>query len=140
MADTTSSIAASAPEINAIVAASAGTGKSYLLVTRIIRQLLSSAAPERILAMTSTRQAAGEMRQRLLERLRYMATTNDADLQGTLAKMGIAVDADLLDRARRLYESILLSPRPLRISTFHAFCQQLLQRFPLEADVPPGYE
>ncbi len=140
MADTSSSIAASAPEINAIVAASAGTGKTYLLVTRIIRQLLSGAAPERILALTFTRKAAGEMRQRLLERLRNMATTNDADLHGTLAEMGIAVDADLLDRARRLYECILLSPRPLRISTFHAFCQQLLQRFPLEADVPPGYE
>jgi ATP-dependent helicase/nuclease subunit A len=140
MSDTSSSIAASAPEINAIVAASAGTGKTYLLVTRIIRQLLAGTPAERILALTFTRKAAGEMRQRLLERLRHMATLSDADLQGTLAGIGIAADADLLDRARRLYENILLSPRPLRVSTFHAFCQQLLQRFPLEADVPPGYE
>jgi ATP-dependent helicase/nuclease subunit A len=140
MSDTSSMIAAHSPEINAIVAASAGTGKTYLLVTRIIRQLLSGAAAERILALTFTRKAAGEMRQRLLERLRHMATISDADLHGTLTGMDIAVDADLLNRARRLYESILLSPRPLRISTFHAFCQQLLQRFPLEADVPPGYE
>lgn len=140
MSDTSSPLAACSPEINAFVAASAGTGKTYLLVTRIIRLLLDGAAPERILALTFTRKAAGEMRQRLYERLRTLATQDDAELRQSLATMGVATDAEHLDQARRLYELILLSPRPLRISTFHAFCQQLLQRFPLEADVPPGYE
>lgn len=140
MSDTSNPIAACSPEINAIVAASAGTGKTYLLVTRIIRQLLAGAAPERILALTFTRKAAGEMRQRLHERLRNMATMRDDELQKTLVAMGIAPDTGKLEQARRLYEHILLSPRPLRISTFHAFCQQLLHRFPLEANVPPGYE
>jgi ATP-dependent helicase/nuclease subunit A len=140
MSDLPNPIAACSPEINAIVAASAGTGKTYLLVTRIIRQLLAGMPAERILALTFTRKAAGEMRQRLRERLRSMATLDDVRLRGTLIEMGLDGSAAELERARRLYEQILLSPRPLRISTFHAFCQQLLQRFPLEADVPPGYE
>ncbi len=140
MSDLPNPIAASSPEINAVVAASAGTGKTYLLVTRIIRQLLAGAAAERILALTFTRKAAGEMRQRLRERLRDMATMDNVRLSETLVAMGLEPGTPELERARQLYEHTLLSPRPLRISTFHAFCQQLLQRFPLEADVPPGYE
>ncbi|HEX5057252.1 MAG TPA: UvrD-helicase domain-containing protein [Gammaproteobacteria bacterium] len=140
MSDIANPLEASTPEINAVVDASAGTGKTYLLVTRVIRLLLAGAPADRILALTFTRKAAGEMRHRLHERLRMMAMADDAALQGVLDGMGLVPDAGVLDRARRLYEQILLSPRPLRISTFHAFCQQLLQRFPLEADVPPGYE
>jgi ATP-dependent helicase/nuclease subunit A len=140
MSDTSSPLVACSPEVNAIVSASAGTGKTYLLVTRIIRLLLAGAPAERILALTFTRKAAGEMRQRLHERLRDLATLDDEGLKLGLVSMDVTPDPAHMDRARRLYERMLLSPRPLRISTFHAFCQQLLQRFPLEADVPPGYE
>lgn len=139
MSDAVSPLAACSPETNAIVAASAGTGKTYLLVTRIIRLLLAGAAAERIMALTFTRKAAGEMRQRLYERLRDLATQDETGLRQSLAAMGVEPGVHM-DQARRLYERMLLSPRPLRIATFHAFCQQLLQRFPLEADVPPGYE
>ncbi len=43
-------------------------------------------------------------------------------------------------RARQLYEANLFNPYPLRATTFHAFCQELLQRFPLEAGISPGFE
>ncbi|HEY3487289.1 MAG TPA: UvrD-helicase domain-containing protein, partial [Gammaproteobacteria bacterium] len=134
------SVTASAPHINAVVSASAGTGKTYLLVTRILRLLLAEVPPERILALTFTRKAAGEMRQRLHIRLLEMATLDEAALKTMLTSMDVPIDAAKIDQARRLHESVLLSPRSLRILTFHAFCQELLQRFPLEADVPPGYE
>ena len=46
----------------------------------------------------------------------------------------------LCERAPRLYEELLCNPRRLRCTTFHALCQELLQRFPLEAGVSPGFE
>ena len=63
------SLAAAHPEINATVSASAGTGKTWLLVTRIIRLLLADTEPGSILALTFTRKAAAEMQIRLQERL-----------------------------------------------------------------------
>jgi ATP-dependent helicase/nuclease subunit A len=140
MANTSDPISASSPDLHAVVAASAGTGKTYLLVTRIIRLLLNEARPEGILALTFTRKAAGEMRNRLHDRLRLLATVTDDTLRTELRNMDVAADPAIINRARRLYEQVLLCARPPRITTFHAFCQELLQRFPLEADVPPGYE
>ncbi|HEX7026914.1 MAG TPA: UvrD-helicase domain-containing protein [Gammaproteobacteria bacterium] len=131
---------AAAPDINAAVSASAGTGKTYLLVTRIIRLLLEGAKPENILALTFTRKAAGEMRQRLLARLQHFAMLDDSPLDHALLSINVESSASKRASARNLYEQVLFAEKPLRISTFHAFCQDLLRRFPLEAGVPAGYE
>lgn len=133
-------LAAVAPERHATVHASAGTGKTWLLVARIIRLLLSGAAPASILAVTFTRKAAAEMLERLNERLAMLATADDASTDDELRRLGLDPDPALRQRARRLYEDLLFDPRPLRATTFHAFCQELLQRFPLEAEVPPGFD
>lgn len=129
-----------APRVNAAVSASAGTGKTYLLVTRIVRLLLDGAKAENILALTFTRKAAGEMRQRAYSRLQYFAMLDDAALDRALLAIGVEPSSQQRSLARNLYEQILFADRPLRISTFHAFCQDLLRRFPLEAEVPAGYE
>ncbi|HWQ94527.1 MAG TPA: UvrD-helicase domain-containing protein [Gammaproteobacteria bacterium] len=140
MPGVTSIHAASAPERHATVTASAGTGKTWLLVTRLIRLLLAGARPDAILAITFTRKAAAEMQTRLNDRLFELARCSDAELRTALQGMGVAPDEENCAHARGLYEALLRSEQPLKISTFHAFCQELLQRFPLEADVSPGFE
>ncbi len=42
-------------------------------------------------------------------------------------------------RARRLFARAIETPGGLKVQTIHAFCERLLQRFPLEAGVPPGF-
>lgn len=128
------------PTRSAAVMASAGTGKTWLLVTRLIRLLLAGARPDALLAVTFTRKAAAEMQLRLLQRLRALAECDAATLSHELAALGAANDAASCARAQRLYEELLYTAQPLRLTTFHAFCQELLRRFPLEADVPAGFE
>jgi ATP-dependent helicase/nuclease subunit A len=131
---------AASPEHNASVHASAGTGKTWLLVTRIVRLLLAGAGPDSILAVTFTRKAAAEMQQRVTERLRDLMQADAAGLDQLLQLCGVQPDPALRQRARQLYEETLFNPYALRATTFHAFCQELLQRFPLEAGIAPGFE
>lgn len=131
---------ATRPGVDASVHASAGTGKTWLLVTRVVRLLLEGANPDSILAVTFTRKAAAEMEQRIVERLQELAFADPQALAEELQQAGIDCGPDTRERAPRLYEELLCNPRRLRCTTFHALCQELLQRFPLEAGVPPGFE
>jgi ATP-dependent helicase/nuclease subunit A len=128
------------PAHHAVIHASAGTGKTWLLTSRIVRLLLAGAAPGTILAITFTRKAAGEMQERIRQRLYRFASVDDAALRESLVEIRAATDAETMRRARSLYENFLREPHGLRATTFHAFCQELLRRFPLEANVPPGFE
>jgi ATP-dependent helicase/nuclease subunit A len=120
--------------------ASAGTGKTWLLVTRLVRLLMDGSRPDAILAITFTRKAAAEMHNRLAERLSRLASADEETLDNTLRGMGIEIDEHARQRSRRLYEELLRSRHTIKTTTFHAFCQDILRRFPLEADVPPGFE
>ncbi|MEN8207080.1 MAG: UvrD-helicase domain-containing protein [Pseudomonadota bacterium] len=128
------------PTRNASVHASAGTGKTWLLVTRILRLLLAGARADSILAVTFTRKAAAEMQQRVTERLHALMCADVTTLNTMLEQCGIQPDTGTRTRARQLYEENLFNPYTLRATTFHAFCQELLQRFPLEAGIAPGFE
>jgi len=122
------------------VQASAGSGKTYLLISRIVRLLLTGADSGNILAITFTRKAANEMQTRLLERLYELATCNEDNLKKTLNELELEQSPELITIARSLYEKILRSEAPVKTSTFHAFCQELLRRFPMEANVSPGFD
>ena len=61
---------ASDPTLNVALEASAGTGKTRVLVDRYLRLLEEGAAPRHILAITFTRKAAGEMKTRIIDELR----------------------------------------------------------------------
>ncbi len=128
------------PALNATVSASAGSGKTWLLISRIVRLLIDGAEAGNIIALTFTRKAAAEMQIRLHERLYEMATADSEELATQLKIIGCRDDDATKSIARGLYEKLMHSLYPIRIQTFHSFCQDILSRFPLEADIPPGFE
>lgn len=107
------------PTRNIVLEASAGTGKTRVLVDRYVRLTAAGVDPANILAITFTRKAAAEMRQRIVARMREEA-------------------GQLLDAAERRAAGERLGD--VTISTIDAFCLALLQEFPLEADVDPGFD
>ncbi len=132
---------ASARDTSVWVAASAGTGKTKVLTDRVLSLLLAGGNPTRILCLTFTKAAAAEMAIRVNDRLSDWATVNGSKLRAELRKLtGEDPDPDTVDRARRLFARVLDAPGGLRIDTIHAFCQSLLRRFPIEAQVPPHFQ
>ncbi len=127
------------PGRHVFVAASAGTGKTQVLTDRILRILLAGTPPERLLALTFTRAAAAEMRNRVTRRLAGWQALDDAALEAELAALGVAAPAQSLAEARRLFARVLDVPGGLVVQTLHAFAQGLLAGFPLEAGLPPGF-
>ncbi len=139
MSQQNTSLTACDPKLNATVSASAGSGKTWLLITRIVRLLIDGAEPGNIIALTFTRKAAGEMQIRLNERLFEMATASENELHELLNLIGCEPNKKNKIIAASLYEKLMHSLYPVRIQTFHSFCQDILSRFPLEADIPPGF-
>ncbi|WP_066266034.1 UvrD-helicase domain-containing protein [Hydrogenophaga palleronii] len=134
------------PARSIAVEACAGAGKTWMLVSRILRALLDGCAPQDILAITFTKKAAGEMRSRLNTELRRWSTLSDDALAGELRARGLS-DADALRRvpeARSLYARITAIGRPVQVRTFHSWFAALLRGAPLsvlqELDLPVQYE
>ncbi len=138
---TLAQIAAAWPVRSAWLSANAGSGKTRVLTNRVARLLLGGTAPGRILCLTFTKAAAAEMQNRLFKQLGTWAMMPDAPLRAALAELGEEAlpDAQLL-HARSLFARALETPGGLKIQTIHAFCESLLHRFPLEAQVAPDFE
>ena len=129
------------PKHSVVVEACAGSGKTWLLVSRIVRLLLDGVAPGDILAITFTRKAAQEMQARLHEWLHLLATQDDAAVRAFLRERELhEADAALLARARGLYSDFLLAQPGITINTFHGWFMQVIQRAPLNAGVPVGMQ
>ena len=106
-----------------IVEAAAGTGKTTELVRRIVNTLKTGrTSVDRIVAVTFTRKAAGELRLRLRIELDTARTASDNPAEAL----------HLEDALARLEEA--------RIGTIHSFCAELLRQRPVEAKIPPGFE
>lgn len=131
------------PEASALVGASAGTGKTYVLTRRFLRILLEddTCRPEHILAVTFTKAAAAEMRNRVIKELMAWATDSEAVLIKKLTELleVSPLPAGIIGRARALFPMVLDDGSSLKILTIHSFCQSLLAQFPLEAGLSPHF-
>lgn len=116
-----------------IVQAPAGSGKTELLVQRFLRLLGEVKAPESIVAITFTRKAASEMRNRIVDAMQAAATTpepSEPHLQMTwaLARKALAQD-------RRQGWGLARAPRRLRVQTIDSLCSELVRQLPLLTDM-----
>jgi ATP-dependent helicase/nuclease subunit A len=131
---------ASDPAASAFVSANAGSGKTHVLVQRVIRLLLDGVPPEKILCITFTKAAAANMAERVFTTLGHWVTLGDIALDAAIRDAGIArPDAKLRMRARELFACALETPGGLKVQTIHALCTRLLQQFPFEANVPARF-
>ncbi|MCW7540802.1 UvrD-helicase domain-containing protein, partial [Aquabacterium sp. A7-Y] len=134
------------PARSVVVEACAGAGKTWMLVSRILRSLLDGLEPQQILAITFTKKAAAEMRHRLMTWLADFADCPEAQRVQALVDRGLSPDQA---RARApalggLYERLLAGQQQVEIRTFHAWFSQLMRAAPLEVlqelGLPPQAE
>ncbi len=151
------------PRRSVAVEACAGAGKTWILVSRIIRALLEDESPNgdkagikahEILAITFTKKAAGEMRQRLQEWLAEFTFATPEKLEQELVLRGISrqnLDAknslktadSLPEQLQNLYQKMLSQGRGVQIKTFHGWFASLLRTAPLSVleglNLPANY-
>jgi len=107
--------------VNLFVEAGAGAGKTTSLVKRIVALVASGFDITSIAAITFTEKAAAELRHRLRIELEQHATERRDSLEGLVYDRAL----DRLDHAP--------------IGTLHAFARRILNEFPIEAGLPPGF-
>lgn len=135
------------PTQNVWVQANAGTGKTSVLVQRLLRILFrtnensdTSTVASGILCLTYTNAGASEMRNRILAALRSWAKASNEHLSDLLAGITHDVPTALdLKSARHIFYQYIDNPDMLKIKTIHGFCEEILRRFPMEAGVSPSW-
>ncbi len=147
------------PRRSVAVEACAGAGKTWMLVSRMLRALLegdeaasgqAQVQPHEILAITFTKKAAGEMRERLYEWLEEFSHADDERLRQELVIRGVLSQTSpqspphMRQQLSNLYRRILAGGRGVQIRTFHSWFAALLRSAPLavlqQLDLPINYE
>ncbi|WP_394756139.1 UvrD-helicase domain-containing protein [Rhodoferax sp.] len=147
------------PRRSVAVEACAGAGKTWMLVSRIVRALLDGVdaktgelrlQPQEILAITFTKRAASEMRERLYQWLAEFAGADHATLRQELKLRGVLDQNErqpsslLPEQLSNLYKTILQSGRQVQVRTFHSWFAALLRSAPLavlqQMELPANYQ
>ena len=138
------------PGRSVAVEACAGAGKTWMLVSRMVRALLEGVPAHEILAITFTKRAAAEMRERLYQWLAEFASADRPTLIQALRDRGMALDeaaaqaSDLPQQLAALYQRVLDNGRQVQVRTFHSWFGALLRTAPLallqQLELPVSYE
>lgn len=139
--------AASNPLNNVWVTANAGTGKTKVLIDRILRLLLKGTSPEQILCITYTKAAIREIENRIVSSLsRWSYIPEDSLTQELTSLLGSSLAGDkaqlaaTLHTARSLCHEVLSTPSGVKVLTIHSFCQAFIKKFFLEARVNSNFK
>src|ERR1700748_3136001 len=102
---------ASNPASSSFVSANAGSGKTHVLVQRVIRLLLNDVSPEKILCITFTKAAAANMAERVFSTRGHWVTLGDEALDAAIREAGIPnPNVRLRKKARELFARALETP------------------------------
>lgn len=120
-----------------IVEAGAGTGKTTVLVDRVVALIASGRAPiEKIAAITFTEAAAAEMRSRVREAVEHALGLDESD--GEIDALG-SDHGESPETVKARLTAALGNMHNATISTIHAFAQSILATHPLQAELPPRF-
>ena len=129
--------AVSNPAVSAWVAANAGSGKTHVLVQRVINLLLNGVEPEKILCITFTKAAAANMAKRVFDTLAQWAVYDDATLDAAIKESsGLTPNEQRRSLARRLFARALETPGGLRCKPSTPFARSCCISFRLKRTSP----
>ncbi len=130
---------------NLVIEAGAGTGKTTAIVAEVLTLMLENEelAPERIILVTFTEKAAGEIADRIHDALTELSSRFDDERIvwpiGSPSPL-FEVPADRREAYRRACVKQLARIDSLRSQTIHSFCQSLLRMYPIEAGLDPQFK
>ena len=130
---------------NLVIEAGAGTGKTTAIIAEVLRIMLENeeVSPERIILVTFTEKAAGEIADRIHAALAELEMRFGDDVvtwPGGSPNPLFVVPNDRKDDYRRACAKQLARIDSLRSQTIHSFCQSLLRQFPIEAGLDPQFK
>ena len=121
--------------------ASAGSGKTKLLVDRYVKSLITGTKPSEILCLTFTNLAVSEMFNRISAILKDLYTKGDEYIYDYLNNtLGIQnINSNLIRNVRELFIQFQNELQHTKIMTIHSFCKNILNQFSIEANISPGF-
>ncbi len=123
------------------LSASAGTGKTTVLVNRVIKLAILGVKLNKILCITFTNAAAAEMLNRIVVKFENWSKLDLCEITSEVEKiLGRKPSEKEIIRAKNIFLEYCNDTSALKIQTIHSFCQYILRMFAIEASVNPDFE
>lgn len=126
-----------------VYSASAGSGKTFTLVKEYLKILISDKNPfvfQKILAITFTNKAAGEMKERVLKNLHTFASRKENTMLLMLEKETGIDRSVIFDRSEKALDTILQNYASFSITTIDSFTHKLIRTFAYDLQLPMNFE
>lgn len=127
------------------ISASAGTGKTYLLIERLTTLILSRTSLNKILCITYTRAGIEEIRERLFAKMTNLVSNQDEankyyDIVTQLNPSLYVSKEEFVEYISNILSDFILSPNEIRIVTIHSFCESILRKFSSILKIDPDFD